>query len=233
MPLATSLSVEDLAAYTSAQLDQLYPDKRHTLTSIQAILPTALERLEYSFDRIHSKYYHRDGHSSFSHLMGDQYAACLYFLSREASQTAQNPELAAKIYSLNKALHAIDVYYEVELPEIFCFQHTVGTVLGRASYQDYLFVHQRVTVGGNLDLTYPKIGKGVALFGGVSIVGDSTIGDNVFVSINTTCNGENIPPNSVAYGATPNLLIKPNQRDVIATMFHKTPAPKSQGAIDG
>ena len=45
-------------------------------------------------------------------------------------------DLASKAYCLNKALHAIDVFYEVELPEIFFLEHPLGTVLGRAKYSN-------------------------------------------------------------------------------------------------
>lgn len=229
MSLTTSLPSNELAEYTSAQIRHFFPDRSETSKELRSATSRALDRVEYCFASIHSKYYRRNGSPVFSHLMGDQYASFLCFLSREAFWGDENPELATKIYGLNKALHSIDIYYEVELPKIVCFQHTVGTVLGRATHQDYLFVYQRVTVGGNLGLTYPKLGKGVALFGGISIVGDSNIGDNVFVSINTTCNGQNIPANIVAYGATPNLTSKPNHRDVISQMFHQRIKPASLG----
>ena len=47
---------------------------------------------------------------------------------------SNHTNLAAKVYALNKALHAIDVFYEVELPDLFCLQHPLGTMPGRARY---------------------------------------------------------------------------------------------------
>ena len=47
--------------------------------------------------------------------------------------------IADKIYYLNKILHSVDIYHEVELPSTFFLEHPVGTVLGRAKYQDGLW----------------------------------------------------------------------------------------------
>src|SRR5437588_860224 len=79
-----------------------------------------------------------------------------------------DPRLAACVYGLNKALHGLDVFYEVELPTIFAFQHPVGTVLGRAHYSNYLLVYQRCTVGSTLSGESPTFEPGVVLFGGSS-----------------------------------------------------------------
>lgn len=222
MSLVTSMSASDLTIYVARQLNHQYPGKGLETLALEPLIPRALERVEHCFTHIRTKYYFRGGSANFSHLMGDQYASFLYFLSREA-HFANNSDLASKVYGLNKSLHGIDVYYEVRLPDIFCFQHTVGTVLGRADYSDYLFVYQRVTVGGDLQLRYPRIGKGVVLFGGVSVVGDAQIGDNVFLSINTTCNAEKVNGNAMVFGQSPQLIVRPTGRSVIAEMFHRIP----------
>ena len=47
------------------------------------------------------------------------------------------------------------------MPDIFLLSHPVGTVLGRAKFEDFFVVHQRVTVGGDKDLNYPTFQKGV------------------------------------------------------------------------
>lgn len=221
--LQTSLSQSELVDYVGRQLNGSWPD--NTPVGSLELLPLigrALERIEYCFKHIRAKYYwdsERQG-PVFSHLMGDQYASFLYFLSREA-RAAGNDQLAAKIYGLNRSLHGLDVYYDVCLPDIFCFQHTVGTVLGRANYGDYLFIYQRVTVGGNLQLQYPEIGQGVVLFGGVNLVGNSRIGDNVFFSLNTVCIDQDIEGSALVFGQSPGLTIKPTSRSVVQEMFHR------------
>jgi len=60
-----------------------------------------------------------------------------------------NKNVCEKIYCLNKCLNAIDIYFEVELPNIFLLVHPLGTVLGKAKYNDFLLVYQQCTVGSN------------------------------------------------------------------------------------
>jgi serine O-acetyltransferase len=55
----------------------------------------------------------------------------------------------------------LDAFYEVELPDVFAFQHPVGTVLGRGRYGNYFFVYQRCSVGANVAGRYPTIGESV------------------------------------------------------------------------
>ncbi len=131
-------------------------------------------------------------------------------------------DLASKVYGLNKALHALDVFYEVDLPAVFAFQHPVGTVLGRARYSDYLYVYQRCSVGSSVDGQSPVFGEGVVLFGGSAVIGDVRLGDNVWLSVNTVVMGESIGSNSVVFGASPRLIIRSTQRDVRRDMFRVT-----------
>ena len=65
------------------------------------------------------------------------------------------------------------------------------SVLGRASYGDYFFVYQGVTVGGNKGL-YPVIGKNVVMYSHSKILGKSRICNNVIVSANTYIKDEDI-----------------------------------------
>lgn len=217
--LSTSLSPADLAGLVAKQLTNSFPDREVAASELGIYVDHALQRVEHCFSRILTKYYYWEGSAQFNHMMGDQYASFLYFLSNSIFRMEGDPDLAVRVYGLNKSLHGLDAYYQVELPDIFCFQHTVGTVLGRAQYSDYLFVYQRVTVGGNLKLEYPKIGEGVVLFGGVCVTGNCEVGDNVFVSINTTCTQQSIPGNSLVFGRSPDLTIKSTERSVIAEMF--------------
>jgi serine O-acetyltransferase len=41
-----------------------------------------------------------------------------------------NTTLADRIYYLNKALNGLDLFYEVEMPDVFYLDHPVGTVIG-------------------------------------------------------------------------------------------------------
>ncbi len=80
-------------------------------------------------------------------------------ITSPTARSARRPghPIADKAYALNKALHALDAFYEVELPDVFAVQHPVGTVLGRATYSDYFICYHNCTVGANLDNDYPVV----------------------------------------------------------------------------
>jgi serine O-acetyltransferase len=202
--LTTTLSPGELTEYVSRQLSGAFPDREVKPAELEAHVASALERLEHCFSHVHAKYYFDGKTARFDHLHTDQYASFLYLLSNTIHRRGGDLRLASKIYALNKALHALDVYYEVELPSIFCFQHCVGTVIGRATFGDYLYVYQRVTIGGSFpERRYPRFGQGVVLFSGACVTGEAVIGDNVWFSINAVVMDETVEDNSIVFGRSP------------------------------
>lgn len=131
-------------------------------------------------------------------------------MSENISRGGKN---ADKIYYLNKILHSIDWYCGIELPKHFMVEHPLGSVLGRANYGDYLFIYQGVTIGANIGSNdyreiYPVLGEKVIFYSNAKVLGNAHIGNNVIFSANTCVIDEDIPCNSIVYGATPNLIIK-------------------------
>lgn len=226
MPLHTSLPTDELARYVARQLSNQFPDRDVGGADLLPHVSRALERVEHCFGEIRTPIYFDGTTAHFNHLHGDQYASFLYFLANTIFRAQGDLKVAAKVYLLNKALHALDAFYEVELPEIFCFQHPVGTVLGRATYSDYLFVYQRVAIGANLQGRYPHIGRGVCLFGGSAVTGDCMVGDNSYLSIGTVVWEQDVPGDAITFGKSPNLASKPMGRSVIREMFHYQRQPK-------
>ena len=163
----------------------------------------ARSRAMRCFDAINNKYFHK---GTIDPLHTGQYALFLCFLAREAFECG-DAVTASKVYYLNKVLHGFDLFYEVEIPDVFFMEHPVGTVLGRASYSNRLFVGQNVTVGGNKG-KYPVIGENVALHTGSIVVGDTRIGNNVEVSAGACIKDETIPDDCLVFGMSPNLVIK-------------------------
>ena len=209
--MLTSLSVAQLTSYVAAQLGALLPDGRSIdSTALRAHVERALERTERCFARVRIKNFARDGQPCFSHLHTDQYAMFLYLLSHTVLRAERYPVLASKVYGLNKALHAIDAFYEVELPEVFFFQHPVGTVLGRAVYGNGFVVYQRCSTGSNLDSAAPVIGEGVVMFGGSAIIGRCTVGANAWLSVGTVVMDADVPADAVAFGQPPQNVFKPS-----------------------
>jgi len=213
------ISTSDLSKYVNKQVENLFPDNISIQKAIDGCLKKTLERLEYCFSKIANKYYFINGQVVFDYLHTDQYAAFLYFLANTIWESSCDSTAANKVYALNKALHGIDVFYEVRLPDIFFFSHPVGTVLGRAMYSDYLIISQGVTVGGNKDLIYPEIGEGIYLYGQSAIIGKSKTGKNNLISIGTIVREETTPDNAIIYNHSGEVKFKQIEWSVKSRYF--------------
>lgn len=76
------------------------------------------------------------------------YCNYLYWLSREAFIKGFI-DVADKIYYLNKMLNSIELFYEIQLPDIWSCEHPLGSVMGRGQYGNYFLFYQGCTVGVN------------------------------------------------------------------------------------
>jgi serine O-acetyltransferase len=214
-----SLARTDLALYVRKQFENLFPDGTD-LGDLPRLVDLALGRIEHCFSRVRLKGFFADGEPRFSHWHCDQYAIFLYYLANSAFRERPGHPVADKAYALNKALHALDAFYEVELPDVFAVQHPVGTVLGRATYLDYFICYHNCTVGANLDNDYPVFGRGVAMYGGSRVIGKTIIGDNSFVSTGTiVIDGGRCEPDSVLHGAYPDTRRSKTRRNVMRDIF--------------
>lgn len=122
-------------------------------------------------------------------------------------------------YRRLRAEHGLELFYEVELPENIRFVHPLGTVLGRANYGDHLVVYHGCGVGSDLDGNRPTLGDGIVLFPGAKILGNTRIGNNVFVEANTVVRGKIIPDNCIVNGTWRELVIRPTTRSVKKHFF--------------
>ena len=173
-----SLDHPELAAYVTRQINNFFNDGESVRDDdVLSLLPQTLSRLEHCFTNINNKYFFDGNSTIFNHLHGDQYAMFLYWLGNTAYKVGAPSNLPAKLFLLNKSLHGIDAFYEIELPSIFLFVHPIGTVLGRGCYSDYFLVYQRCGVGSNHDV-YPTLGPYTTLRPGSSVLGKCTLGRN-------------------------------------------------------
>ncbi|HBA82748.1 MAG TPA: serine acetyltransferase [Verrucomicrobia bacterium] len=218
----SSLTSEELANYVARQLNAFYPDNQLVAVGdVRCVMEHTLVRVKACFSRIHRKYYCDGTQATFNHLHSDHYAMFLYLLSNTAWKLAGNEMLAAKIFLLNKALHGLDVYYGIELPEVFLFIHPVGTVLGNARYGNYLTVYQNCGIGSLTESgDYPTLGEGVILFARSCLLGACHIGDDVVVGANAFLVTTDIPAHSVVVGQYPNHRILHNADLVRNRIFH-------------
>ena len=178
-----SIKGKDLASYVQKQVSLFFPDNDTIKASnIEKYLDEVMGRLEFCFCHIDNKYYfNNNGKVLFNHLNSDHYATFLYFLSNTIWLKSKDARIPSKIFLLNKALHGIDLFYEVSMPDIFLLVHPVGTVLGRATYGNYLSIYQGCTVGSITGKGYPLIGENFTMYSNSSLLGSCKIGDNVIL----------------------------------------------------
>lgn len=217
--MKTTLSRSALAAYVKHQFAHNFPDEAG-LDEILRFVDGALERLEVCMSHIGVKGYGDADGPCFNHRHTDQYALFLYYLSNSAHRLSPGHPIAEKAYALNKALHGLDIFYEVTLPDVVLLVHPVGTVLGRGTYADYFCCYHNCTVGANFNDEYPIFNPGVVMYSGARIVGCTEVGANTFVGTGTIVrDAGRLPDHSVLFGVTPQVGIRPTERDVRRDIF--------------
>lgn len=211
--MQTELPILDIQCLVRRQVRNLFGFRtRQEEKVIDSAVEKALVKCDYCFSHCKNKYYHRDSKTYFNPFHSGQYSIFLYFLGRVVFEDYPDYRtLADRIYYLNKALNAVDLFYEVSLPAIFFVDHPLGSVMGRARYRDFFSFAQNCTVGNNKGV-YPVIGRNVKMMAGSTLLGNCAIGDNVVLAARSYVKDVDIEPCSLVFGVSPNLVIK--KRDV-------------------
>jgi serine O-acetyltransferase len=209
-------NVERLARYTAQQLNNLVPQDglEADLAQLMPLMDGTLDRLRPILAAVRAFETDR-----FNHFNSLQYASWLYLLGNEQFRRGGHGELAARLFNLNRALNAMDLFYAVQLPEVFFISHGLGAVLGNAQYGKRLVLFQNVTVGrvGN---DRPEVGDNVVLYPGAVVTGKAVIGHNSVVSAGTVLHGVHVPDNTVAVQRRGSLELLPLKRDYIGMYLH-------------
>lgn len=219
--MKTSLSHHNIFLYIKGLLNLNFPDGKNIDDGdLQKMVSMGLDRLQYSFSKVKDKYYSENDNPLFNHLNSDHMVVLLYYIANSGFKLNFDKTTLEKLYYLNKIMHSVDIFYSVNLPDIFCVAHPLNTILGHAKYSDYFYVYQNVTVGSTNEGIYPTIGRGVALYSNTSIIGNCKIGDNVVMAANSTVINKNIPNDSMVTGYYPNNKIIDNKKHVINRLFN-------------
>jgi serine O-acetyltransferase len=197
----------------SAQLNAVFPDGAST-DLVHLAVGQALERLAPSIQAV--KLW-TPGY--FDHLHSSQYCTFLYWIARVLwLQEACRP-LCNKLFGLNKMLNGIDLFYEIEMPEVFFIGHSVGIVLAKATYGNYLVLYQNCTVGKNHGRA-PRLGTGVILFPHAAVLGGAFIGDNSVIAQGASVIDREIAPGSLVFRAAgPEPVVRRSSRMYIEDYF--------------
>ena len=112
------------------------------------------------------------------------------------------------------------------MPNIFLLSHPVGTVIGNASFSDFLLVSQNCTIGAETTV-YPTFDQGAALNANVSVIGDCRIGRSVVFGAGASIIDRCVPANTLVLGQIPNNRAIP--RDLaVSDRYFKQVIPPSQ-----
>ena len=205
-------SKAELITYTENQLSTFFPDGKRS--DIRPYFDDTMDRLKTCINNI--KFWPID---EFDLMHSSQYCTYLYFLSNTIWRNTQNQILCTKLFLLNKALNAIDCFYEIELPDIFFIGHSAGIVLAKASYSDYLVLYQNSTIGKNNGQA-PQLETGVIVFPNVGIIGDSVIKSRSIIAQGVSVINQSTEPNKIVFnGIGGELIFKDAKRDYLHDYF--------------
>lgn len=207
---------ESLAVYTCAQVAALVPDgKADTLLPlIKRHQAEALARVERCIGAVRMWQPGR-----FNYLHSSQYCQYLYYLANTIWRNEGDAKACTRLFLLNKALNGIDMFYEIELPEVFFIGHSVGIVLAKATYGNYLVLYQNSTVGKNHGAA-PVIGDGVVMYPNTAIIGRSHVGSGSVIAQGVSVINRDTPGNCLVYaGNAGDLVCKPAREPAAQEYF--------------
>ena len=215
--LTLSLGSHDaLLAYLCRQLENLFPDGRLEAErpQLQRQLQPALARLAHCIGAV--RLWPR---GEFDHLHSSQYATFLYYLANTLWQSGADRALCNKLFGLNKALNGIDLFYEIEMPEIFFIGHSVGIVLAKADYGNRLVLYQNCTVGKNHG-DAPTLGEGVVMYPHSAVIGRCNVGAGSVIAQGVSIINRDTPGDCTVFQGTEGaLVLKPPTRRVLDDIF--------------
>jgi serine O-acetyltransferase len=194
------------------------PDELSPVNADQALFNQALHRTENCFSHIRRRYYAEGVDTLFDHLNGDHMASFLYFYGNTVWRETGDADLPTRLFYVNKIMHGLDLFYSVNMPDVFMLVHPVGTVLGNATYGDYLVVYQNCTVGASKNV-YPSFGTGTILYSRSSVIGNCRLGDDVVMAANAMLIDSDVPNSVVVTGQYPLHRMSTNTQTVRSRCF--------------
>jgi serine O-acetyltransferase len=205
MPIRIEPNQRAFEDYLTAQLGVVGLNIGDVSRAVQEVYPL----LERQFSRIRNKYFSADGAPVLRVANNAQYTIFLYHLSR-ALFISGNREAADRIYSLLRMASGVDLYYEVELPELWFCDHPLGTVIGRGKFARTasLVISQNCNIGNNKQ-AYPAINGNLYMYPNSSLLGDAVVEGNVVLANGACAVDAGKLKDCILFGRSPDLTVKP------------------------
>lgn len=208
------LTRQGLIEYTARQLRHFFPDGREVDEQKMAThMGEALQRLAFCID--HIAMWHK---GVFDHLHSSQYCLYLYYLANTLWRNTGDSELCTRLFLLNKALNGIDCFYEIDLPPVLFIGHSVGIVLAKAEYGNFLVLYQNSSVGKNHGQA-PTIGEGVIMYPNSAIIGRSKVENATVLSPGSRLVNQDSPGNCMVFSNGRYPEFKPLRRPILQDIF--------------
>lgn len=212
-----SVARESIGLYVAKQIDNLLPlgeSNEGIQPLLELHLDEALTRVQRCIDEVSMWRVGR-----FDVLHSTQYCIFLYYLANTIWKREGDRTICTKLFLLNKALNAIDLFYEIEMPEVFFIGHSAGIVLAKASYGNYLVLYQNSTVGKNHGEA-PSISDGVIMYPNSAIIGRSNVAKNSVISQGASVINNDTSPDCIVFsGAGGKLVCKRSHRRIQTDFF--------------
>ena len=208
---------ESLITYVTGQCAAVVPDGREDAfrKAVEAHVEEALERM------------HRCVNScapwrpdEFNVLQSSQHTIFLYYLANTIWRRSGDTAAATRLFLMNKAFNGIDLFYEIAMPEVFYIGHSLGIVLAKATYGNYLVLYQNSTVGRHKD-QIPVIGDRVVLYPNTAVVGRAVVENDCVISQGTSVINKRVPAGSMAFAGDKGgeLAFRPRPDDLLKEYF--------------
>ena len=209
------ISRSELLDYVTAQLTGLFPDRyaAEQHATLDSALDEALDRLSYCVR--HVRMWHPE---SFNYRHSEQYCLFLYYLANTLWRRSENEQACTKLFALNKALNGFNCFYDTVLPDIMFIGHSVGIVLARVTYGNYLVLYQNSTVGKNHGRE-PVLDERVVLYPNSAIIGGCHARSGTVLAQGSSLIDCDSPGDCYVLSRGKTLKSKPASRDVFADFF--------------
>ena len=182
---------------------------RLEFSDVAAQVETIYPKLAGMFTRVRSKYFNDANGPILRTANNAQYTIFLYELSRVMSQVGLKDE-ADRIYALLRIVSAADIYHEVRMPDLWCCDHPLGSVIGRAQFApgSTLVFSQNCNIGNNR-MIYPRIRGNLHMMPNSSLLGDCVVEGNVVLANGALAMDAGMLSNCIVFGRSPDLVLKP------------------------
>jgi len=165
-----------LSEMVCRQLANFYPDGHEARPSVQQAMAAACARTSHCVSQV------LGWPRNFDPLHSAHHATFLYHLANEVGVVLGDRATATRLFLLNKALHGLELFYDVEMPEVFALSHTTGLVFAKATFGNQLVFHQNCTVGRKADGHRPVFGNRVVMYPGSMVIGNCQVRDRTVIA---------------------------------------------------